>query len=173
MKAASAFAVVLTVVFSAGFTFAGGLRFSLFSSAFHSGGAIPMRYTCKGTGLRPPLGWTAPPARTRSLALAVVDPDAPSGAFTHWLVWNIKPSARALPPATAPARQGRNDAGRIGWTAPCPPAGTGIHRYVFRLYALNARLALQTGATRAQFLRAIRGHVVGVARLVGLYPPPG
>jgi Raf kinase inhibitor-like YbhB/YbcL family protein len=171
VKTACSFALALVVALTVGFTFGGVSRFALSSSAFRANGKIPARYTCRGSDARPPLAWTAPPARTRSLVLIVDDPDAPDGgAFTHWLAWNIGPRARSLAPKTRPPRQGRNDAGRVGWTGPCPPAGTGLHHYAFRLYALNVRLALPQGANRGQVDRALRGHVLRVARLVGTFP---
>jgi Raf kinase inhibitor-like YbhB/YbcL family protein len=123
--------------------------FVLTSPAFHSGGSIPARYTCDGRNLSPPLRWTRPPARTASLALTVVDPDAPGGRFVHWQIGRLSPALRAL---RAGSRLGaRNDAGGTGWTGPCPPAGPS-HHYRFELRALDAT-----------------GRVLAVARLVGLY----
>ncbi len=146
---------------------AGGAGFSLRSPAFPDGGRIPVRHTCDGRDLSPPLRWTAPPAGTRSLALLMDDPDAPGRTFTHWLAWNIPPSARALKAGARVPGEGANDAGRVGYLGPCPPAG--VHRYVFRLYALRTPLRLARGASRAEFLAALRGRVLAVARLVGRY----
>ena len=143
--------------------------FSLRSSAFRNGAAIPVVHTCEGRNVSPPLAWPSPPARTRSLALLVDDPDAPRGTFTHWIAWGIGSSARALGQGKAPPGQGVNDAGRIGYLGPCPPPGDGAHRYVFRLYALDTVLKLPRGAPRAAFQAAIRGHVLAVGRLVGIY----
>jgi len=141
--------------------------FVLTSPAFHANGTIPRLYTCDGRNVSPPLRWTAPPARTRSLALLVQDPDAPGGSFLHWTIWSISPRARSLAQATHGLPEGRNDAGRIGYTGPCPPSGT--HRYVFRLYALRAPLRLAAGASGAAFERALRGKVLATATLVGRY----
>jgi hypothetical protein len=142
--------------------------FALTSPAFGPGAPIPVKYTCDGANRSPPLRWTAPPRGTRSLALRADDPDAPvAGGFTHWLRWNVAPSARRLPAGARSSAEGQTTAGGIGYTGPCPPSGT--HHYVFKLYALNARPALRRGATGAQFAAAIRGHVLATARLVGTY----
>jgi Raf kinase inhibitor-like YbhB/YbcL family protein len=95
------------------------------------------------------------------------DPDAPRGTFTHWLAWNIAATARGLRAGQRAPREGTNDAGQIGYTGPCPPSG--VHHYVFRLYALEAPLKLTRGASRAQFLAALRGRSLAVATLVGRY----
>lgn len=139
---------------------------ALTSPAFHAGGHIPSPFTCTGADLSPPLRWSHVPRRTRTFALRLDDPDAPGGTFTHWTAWNLGGAS-----FTAGARfrfEGTNSFGRIGYSGPCPPSGS-VHHYVFRLYALNARLTLKRGATPAQFSTALRGHVVATARLVALY----
>jgi Raf kinase inhibitor-like YbhB/YbcL family protein len=141
--------------------------FTLSSPAFTQGHTIPTRYTCDGNNRSPALRWKAPPRRTKSFALVMDDPDASSGTFTHWLAWNIKPTVRRLAAGARPPRQGRNSAGGIGYTGPCPPSGT--HRYIFKLYALRKPLPLRAGADRAAFDRALRGRVLRVARLLGRY----
>ena len=142
--------------------------FALSSPAFAAGHAIPKQYTCDGAGSSPALRWTAPARGTRSLALEVVDPDAPSGTFTHWLAWGIRPSVRRLAAGAHPPRQGRNSAGTTGYTPPCPPPGP-AHHYVFKLYALRKPLPLRAGASPSAFDRALRGRVLRVTRLVGRY----
>jgi Raf kinase inhibitor-like YbhB/YbcL family protein len=142
--------------------------FLLASPAFHAGAAIPKRFACDGADVSPPLRWTAPPQRTRSLALRLDDPDAPGGTFTHWTLWNLRVGMRSLPVGVRLTTQGRNTFGRIGYGGPCPPPGK-RHRYVFRLYALDRRLVLRRGASVAQFSAALRGHVVTSARLIGVY----
>jgi hypothetical protein len=109
------------------------------------------------------------PAGTRSLALVVDDPDAPSGTFTHWIIWNIPPGFTELSAGALPAgvRQGTNDFGTGGYSGPCPPSGT--HRYYFRLSALDTALRLPAGAQRQQFDAAISGHVLASAELMGRY----
>jgi Raf kinase inhibitor-like YbhB/YbcL family protein len=142
--------------------------FALSSPAFAPGQTIPVRYTCDGASVSPPLRWTAPPRRTKSLAVLVEDPDAPVGTFTHWLAWNIKPTTRRLAAGARPPRQGRTSAGTVGYTGPCPPEGS-THRYVFKLFALRAPLPLRAGARRAAFDAALEGRVLRVARIVGRY----
>ena len=143
---------------------------TLSSPAFHSGGAIPKRFTCDGAGISPPLRWTAPPRRTRSLAFQVVDVSTQQ-VFKHWLAWGISPRSRGLAAGARLARQGRNDFGRVGYGGPCPPSGES-HRYVFRIYALRKPLALRSGASPQQFRRALGGDVFRVAQLVGMYRRP-
>ena len=137
------------------------------SPAFPGGATIPKVHTCDGRNLSPSLRWTAPPAGTRSFALLMDDPDAPSGTFTHWIGWNVPAKARSLHVGQRAPVEGRNDAGRAGYIGPCPPSG--VHRYVFRLYALRSPLRLAAGASRVQFLAALRGKQLAVARLVGRY----
>jgi Raf kinase inhibitor-like YbhB/YbcL family protein len=122
--------------------------FVLTSPAFPSGGTIPVRYTCDGANVSPPLHWTTPPRGTASLSLTVFDPDAPGGGFLHWRVPRLPAAARSLP--TGSHAGVANGAGTTGWTGPCPPSGT--HHYRFTLKAL-----------------ARSGKVLATARLVGLY----
>jgi hypothetical protein len=131
--------------------------FALTSPAFHAGGMIPKRYTCDGGNTAPALRHTAPPRGTKALALELLDPEAPvPGGFVHWL-WAVRP-----------ALAGRNSAGGLGYTGPCPPPGP-AHHYVFRLYALDVPPRLARGFDDAALRRAIHGHVLGTATLVGRY----
>jgi phosphatidylethanolamine-binding protein (PEBP) family uncharacterized protein len=131
--------------------------FALTSPAFTAGGTIPKRHTCDGSNKAPLLRHTAPPKGTRALALELIDPDAPvAGGFVHWL-WAVRPGIA-----------GRNSAGGLGYTGPCPPPGP-AHHYVFRLYALDAKPRLAPGFDDTALRRAIRGHVLATARLVGRY----
>jgi Raf kinase inhibitor-like YbhB/YbcL family protein len=168
--------VALALLVASPATAASG-RFALRSPAFAANGTLPVRFTCDGAGSSPPLSWQRPPAGTRSFALVVDDPDAPGGTFTHWLVYGLPATARALPsrlPARpllqAPVRlrQGRNSFGRIGYGAPCPPPGP-AHHYVFRLLALDRAPALAAGASRTALSGAVAHHTLAVARLVGRY----
>ena len=142
--------------------------FVLTSPAFPAGGTIPRAYSCDGAGASPPLHWTAPPRGTRSLALSVKDPDAPSGTFVHWTAWNLSPRSRGLGIGRHAPVEGGNSAGTRGYVPPCPPPGP-AHRYVFRLYALRSKLRLTAGASPAAFDRALRGRVISTARLIGRY----
>ncbi len=145
------------------------------SDTFADGGEIPREHTCDGADRSPRLRWETTPEGTQSLALIMHDPDAPSGDYTHWVLYDITPQTSELDPAAPPsaelptgARQGRNDFGRLGYGGPCPPPGP-AHHYVFDLYALDAPLGLPPGASRADVERAMRGHVLAHAALTGTY----
>ena len=154
------------------------MTFKLTSSAFPQGGEIPAKYTCEGQDISPPLAWTGAPPDATSLALIVDDPDAPDPAapkmtWVHWVLYNIPPGtgslpegAKQLPPGTL---QGLNDWKSTGYGGPCPPPGHGPHRYFFRLYALDSEVGLPAGASRKELERALEGHVLAVAELVGVY----
>jgi Raf kinase inhibitor-like YbhB/YbcL family protein len=144
-------------------------EFSLSSSAFADGEPIPRRHTCDGEDQSPPLSWSAPPAATRSLALILDDPDAPSGRFVHWLAWGITPDPGGLAGGQAAPSEGRNDFGTVGYRGPCPPRGHGPHRYRFRLHAVAEDLRLAPGADVQELERALTAKVVAVAELVGTY----
>ena len=132
-------------------------------------GMIPSKFTCDGANVSPPLSISNIPEKTRSLALIVDDPDASVGTWVHWVVWNIAAGTKEIPEnSVSPgAIQGTNDFGKQGYGGPCPPSGT--HRYYFKLYALDAPLALKSGATKAQIEEAMKGHVLAQAELIGLY----
>jgi Raf kinase inhibitor-like YbhB/YbcL family protein len=144
-------------------------EFALESSAFENAQAIPTRHSCEGEDVSPPLRWSNLPDGTRSLALIADDPDAPAGVFTHWLAWGLDPAAEGLGEGESAPREGRNDFGTSGYRGPCPPPGHGRHRYVFRLYALDAEPELAAGAAKAELEQAIAGHVLTTAELVGTY----
>jgi hypothetical protein len=140
----------------------------LTSAAFADGQPIPERFTCDGDDVSPQLAWTAPPDGTRSLALCVDDPDAGRYPFTHWLAWGLVATAGRLEEGEAAPGEGRNDFGAPGWRGPCPPPGK-PHRYVFRLYALDADPQLGPADRRLSFDAAVEGHVLATAELVGTY----
>jgi Raf kinase inhibitor-like YbhB/YbcL family protein len=147
----------------------------LTTTAFTPGGDIPARFTCDGEDVSPALGWDGVPEGTRSFALVMDDPDAPRGTWQHWLVYRLPADARDLPEAVpadealpAGARQGRNDFRRAGYGGPCPPPGP-AHRYYFRLYALDIMLDVKPGAPRAALDRAMLGHILAEAALMGRY----
>jgi Raf kinase inhibitor-like YbhB/YbcL family protein len=139
------------------------------SPAFVTNGYIPARYTCDGTDINPPLQIDNVPAESKSLALIVDDPDAPVGMWVHWVVWNIDPATREIAEDNVPrnAAQGKNDWKRNTYGGPCPPSG--VHRYFFKLYALDTRLNLGTGAAKGDLEKAMHGHVLASAELIGLY----
>lgn len=145
------------------------------SSAFEDGGFIPSRHTCQGEDVSPPLHWKHVPAEARSLALVCDDPDAPVGTWVHWVLYDVPPAFSELPEGIPPteitpdgAKQGLNDFRRLGYGGPCPPPGA-AHRYFFKLYALDIEPGLPAGATKADLLRAMEGHVLAEGQLVGLY----
>jgi len=144
------------------------------SPAFEHEGMIPDKYTCDGKNVSPPLEWYEAPHGTKSFALICDDPDAPMGTWVHWVVYDIPKSIGKLPAHTPPeksltngGRQGTNDFHKIGYGGPCPPAGT--HRYFFKLYALDICVELDAGATKEQLLRAMKGHILEEAKLMGTY----
>ncbi len=154
------------------------MPFSLTSTAFQSGGEIPSFHSCEGMDTSPPLTWSGVPSGTNSLALIVDDPDAPDPkapkmTWVHWVLYNLPPTATSLPGAVAskdlPAGtlEGSNDWKRTGYGGPCPPIGR--HRYFFKLYALDSVLGLGAGKSKADVEKAITGHVVAQAELVGRY----
>jgi Raf kinase inhibitor-like YbhB/YbcL family protein len=139
------------------------------SSAFEADQPIPRHYTCDGHDISPPLAWGGVPADAEAVALVVDDPDAPGGTFTHWLAWDLEPAAGKLGEGQAAPSEGSNDFGRVGYRGPCPPPGRGPHRYILRLYALDASLDVRPGADKADIERALNGRSLATAELVGRY----
>ncbi len=145
-----------------------GARMKITSSAFQEGGNIPSKFTCDGSDTSPPLQITGVPAEAKSLVLIADDPDAPSGLFTHWLIWNIPPQTNSIAEGGAPKGvQGTNDFGKSGYRGPCPPPGT--HRYSFKIFALDRELELRSSAKRSQVDATMKGHVIAQGELVGRY----
>jgi hypothetical protein len=145
------------------------------SSAFEDGGFIPARHTCEAEDLSPPLKWANVPGDSKSLAIICDDPDAPAGTWVHWVTYDMSPTLSELPEGIPPseitpdgAKQGVNDFRRTGYGGPCPPPG-GPHRYFFKLYALDIEPGLPAGASKADLLRVMEGHVLGEGQLMGLY----
>jgi Raf kinase inhibitor-like YbhB/YbcL family protein len=143
--------------------------FELTSPAFDEGQQIPRKHSCDGENASPPLTWSSLPDDTRSLAIIVHDPDAPSGDFTHWVAWNIDPEAGGLAEGAHPPAEGTNGFGENGYGGPCPPPGDGAHRYFHELFALDTLLDLQPESSPEQLEDAMEGHVLGGAELVGTY----
>lgn len=141
----------------------------LSSGTFRDGGTIPTEHTCDGADRSPPLAWSGTPAEARSLALICDDPDAPGKTWVHWVLFNIPPTVTALREGDfGGALQGMTDFRRVGYGGPCPPPGK-PHRYFFKLYALDAHLPLKAGATKADVERAMQGHVLAEAQLMGTF----
>jgi Raf kinase inhibitor-like YbhB/YbcL family protein len=144
------------------------MNMSLTSPAFNNGEAIPAEYSCDGDDLSPDLDWFGIPPGTQSLALIMDDPDAPGGTWVHWVLYNIPADMPGLRVGiTGGGMDGTNSWGTPGYRGPCPPAGT--HRYIFKVYALDLTLELDTAANKEDLLAAMEGHIVGQAELMGTY----
>jgi Raf kinase inhibitor-like YbhB/YbcL family protein len=147
---------------------AGGAKMKITSSAFQEGANIPSKFSCDGANTSPPLQISDVPSEAKSLVLIVDDPDAPSGLFTHWTVWNISPQTSTIAEGNTPkGMHGTNDFGKSGYGGPCPPSGT--HRYYFKIFALDRELDLPFGAKRGQLDAAMKGHVIAQGELIGRY----
>ncbi len=155
------------------------MAFEIKSVAFENSKTIPKKYTGEGENTSPPLTWKDVPEGTKELALICEDPDASKGVpFVHWLAYKIPPDLMALPeavPSTQSAKsppavlQGKNSFEKPGYGGPMPPKQHGRHRYFFKLYALDTELQLKPGIDRAEFEKAIEGHIIEEADLMGTY----
>ena len=143
----------------------------LISPVFREGSYIPSQYTCKGQDVSVPLNILDAPLGTQSLTLIMHDPDSVSGDFLHWLVWDIPPSTESIAANSLPvgAIQGLNDNDELGYMGPCPPAGSGTHRYMLELYALDTTLDLPAESSRKKVVEAMKGHILGQTTLTGLF----
>lgn len=146
----------------------------IFSPVFNSGDFIPQRYTCEGEDVSIPLTWQVLPQAAVSLALIMDDPDAPGATWVHWLVYKLPVSLPGLPEGVPPdplltqgGLHGLNSWGRLGYGGPCPPSG--VHRYFFKLFALDALLEIGPGLAKEALLASMREHVLQEAQLIGLY----
>ena len=144
-------------------------KLELTSSAFRDGQPIPTQYSCDGADQSPPLQWGQPPAGTRSFALVVDDPDAPSGTFRHWGAFDIPPSTRSMAAGQAPGSQAANDFGKVGYGGPCPPKGHGPHHYHFKLFALDVERLGLGNPKIADLEREARKHAIAEGELIGTY----
>ena len=149
------------------------------SGAFGSGKPIPRRHTGDGEDLSPPLSWSGLPATARELALIVDDPDAPTPEpWVHWVIYSMAATtegiAEGVPPVARPSfpamsTQGKNSWSTIGYRGPAPPKGHGVHRYFFKLYALDKALDLPAGLDKPSLQKAMKGHIVAEGELMGTY----
>lgn len=142
----------------------------LTSPNFQDNQKIPVKYTCRGEGVSPSLDIAAVPEGAQSLALMLKDPDAPSGTFIHFVIWNISPSVLNIPENTLPFGSvvGMNTAGKNNYVSPCPPQGQ--HRYIYYLYALDTTLTLPPEATSKDLEQVMTGHILGSTTLTGIFP---
>ncbi len=137
------------------------------SQAFENNKLIPVRYTCDGANVNPPLTVEGVPEETRTLVLIVDDPDCPTGTFDHWIVWNIPPTTRKIEENTVPGTEGMSSYRKHAYGGPCPPYGT--HRYFFKVYALDAQLDLKSNSTKKDVEKAMENHILAEGELIGLY----
>ncbi|HET8749316.1 MAG TPA: YbhB/YbcL family Raf kinase inhibitor-like protein [Sphingomicrobium sp.] len=145
-------------------------KLDLTSDAFQNGQPIPMQYTCDGTDQVPALHWSDPPPGTKSFALVIDDPDAPSGTFRHWGVYDIPAPARSLGGGQKIGTEVSNDFGKPGYGGPCPPKGHGVHHYHFKLFALNTEhLGLDPDSKVVDVENEAGKHLIGQGELVGTY----
>jgi Raf kinase inhibitor-like YbhB/YbcL family protein len=158
------------------------MALTLMTTAFSAGGEIPSRFTCEGEDIAPPLTWQGVPSNTRSLVLIVDDPDAPDPraprmTWVHWVLYNLPPESQGLPEGATAAylppgtREGVNDWNRSGYGGPCPPVGR--HRYFHKLYALDVALPVMERPSSADIQKAMAGHIIEQADLVGTYEKSG
>ncbi len=150
-------------------------NFKIMSPAFNYGDFIPVKYTCDGEDISPPLTWENAPKGTKSFVIIVEDPDAPIGTFIHWIVYDIPATSTGIAenfpkkPEVNGIKQGINDFGRVGYGGPCPPPGK-PHRYFFKLFAIDKNtLGIPPKAKIQEVIKAINGHIVGTTELMGLY----
>ncbi|RMD46073.1 MAG: YbhB/YbcL family Raf kinase inhibitor-like protein [Aquificota bacterium] len=165
--------LILLFFFIYSIAFAG--NFKITSPAFKYGDFIPVKYTCDGKDLSPPLQWENTPKGTKSFVLIVEDPDAPMGTFTHWIVYDIPALSTGIAEdfpkkiEVKGIKQGINDFGRVGYGGPCPPPGK-PHRYFFKLFAIDIpSLNLKGGATKSEVIKSLNGHIIGTTQIMGLY----
>jgi Raf kinase inhibitor-like YbhB/YbcL family protein len=139
------------------------------STVFEEGDTIPRVYTCDDQNISPPLSWTGVPQGSISLVLIMDDPDAPSGTFDHWILYNLPPDLTGLSQDNrSVGTEGKNGFGRVGYGGPCPPRGSN-HRYFIKLYALDIAIELKAGASKTQVEHAMQGHILAQGQLMARY----
>lgn len=151
-------------------TIAAKATLTIGSPEFKHEGYIPMKYTCEGKNINPPVTVDGIPDKTISLVLIVEDPDAPGGIFDHWAVWNIRPT-ETIKEDSMPGMVGKNSKGEYRYTGPCPPSGT--HRYFFKVYALDTLLDLDEDVDKKMIEQALHDHVLAYGEMMGLYKRHG
>ena len=139
------------------------------SPNFENKSSIPAKYTCQGNNISPELDISEVPGESKSLTLILEDPDAPSGTWVHWVVWNIPPDTEKIPENVGNKLGvlGTNSSSNVAYGSPCPPSGT--HRYFFKLYALGKMLDLPPGSSRDDLLKAMQDTILDQAQLMGTY----
>lgn len=139
------------------------------SPSFENNSTIPLKYTCDGEDINPPLKFSKIPSEAKSLVLIMDDPDAPMGIWVHWTVWNIDPRTTEITENSVPsgAVEGKQSWGRSGYGGPCPPSGT--HQYFFKLYVLDTKLELSSDTDKTGLIEAMKDHILSQTELIGLY----
>ncbi len=159
--------ILITSIMVSGVAIAqGDETMKLTSPVFDHNQTIPAKYTCQGEDINPTLLIEGIPPNTRSLSLIVDDPDAPGKTWVHWIVFNI-PVTSEIKEKSIPGKQGWNDFGRLNYGGPCPPSGT--HRYFHKVYALDTMLNLKESIKKPELEKAMQGHILDKAELIGLY----
>lgn len=165
-KKISLISAMLFFIIMGGFARDGGGAMKITSPEFKHNTMIPKKFTCQGLDINPALHLEGIPQGTKSLALIVDDPDAPMGIWVHWVVFDI-PVVSKIDEDSIPGKQGINDFRRNDYGGPCPPSGT--HRYFFKIYALDSMLNLEEGISKKELEKAMQGHILDKAELIGLY----
>ena len=145
------------------------MKLDVSSSAFSEGQSIPKKYTCDGQNVSPPIKWSAALANAKSIAIICEDPDAPSGPFTHWVLYDLPATTKELAEGSSGGgKEGVNGFGKKGYGGPCPPPG-GAHRYYFRVYALGTASLGEAGRSKEDVTAAMQGHILAQGQLMGTY----
>lgn len=141
------------------------------SFAFKNNETLPTKYTCEGENINPPLEISDTPENAKSLVLIIDDPDAPAGLWTHWTIWNIDPKTKEIKENSVPvnSKEGITSFKNTGYGAPCPPKNTGVHRYFFKIYAIDKTLDLPTSTTSESLYKKIENSILDKAEIIGLY----
>lgn len=166
MRKVALFAALLFLILVNTGSLKGEVKMRLSSPDFKDQMSMPRKLSCDAEGNNPALIIEDIPAEAKSLALIADDPDAPGGTFVHWVVFDIPLTGR-IEPGSVPGRQGVNSTGGNDYVSPCPPSGT--HRYFFKVYALDTLLGLGEGITKGALEKAMQGHILDQAEIVGLY----
>jgi Raf kinase inhibitor-like YbhB/YbcL family protein len=145
------------------------MKLDVSSSAFSEGQSIPEKYTCDGQNVSPPIQWSGAPANTKSIAIICDDPDAPSGTFTHWVLYDVPGTIKELAEGSSGnGKEGVNGFGKKGYSGPCPPPG-GAHRYFFRVYALDTASLGNAGSSKEDVTAAMQDHILAQGQVMGRY----
>ena len=145
------------------------ISFRISSPAFMDGGRIPKKYTCDGDNVAPPLEWSGAPDGSKSVAIICEDPDAPSGTFTHWVLYDVPVGKHRIGEGASIRSAGRNDFGSTGFGGPCPPRQDAAHHYAFHVYALDTDSLGPPGLANSDARAAMDGHVLAEGELTGVY----